>query len=116
MGRRRLQAGAELQHASNLFYTEPGAELARELTDRTGMSRVFYSNSGAEANEGAIKIARKYSFDKYGQGRNTSSRWSSPSTPDDYHFSRHRPGQLSQLLFSVYPGLRSRQSQRPGEP
>ena len=59
-----------LQHTSNLYYTGPGAQLAAELTSRTGMSVVFYSNSGAEANEGAIKLARKYSFDKYGDGRN----------------------------------------------
>jgi acetylornithine/N-succinyldiaminopimelate aminotransferase len=59
----------KLQHMSNLFYTEPGAALAKKLTGSAGMSAVFYSNSGAEANEGAIKIARKYSFDKYGQGR-----------------------------------------------
>ena len=60
----------KLQHTSNLFYTEPGAELAKALTSRSGMSVVFYANSGAEANEGAIKLARKYSFDKYGPGRN----------------------------------------------
>jgi acetylornithine/N-succinyldiaminopimelate aminotransferase len=54
---------------SNLFYTEPGAILAQKLTERSGMSAVFFANSGAEANEGAIKIARKYSFDKYGAGR-----------------------------------------------
>ncbi len=59
----------KMQHISNLFYTEPGAELAGILTERAGMSVVFYSNSGGEANEGAIKIARKYSFDKYGKGR-----------------------------------------------
>ena len=59
----------KLQHTSNLYYTEPGVELAAELTGRSGMSVVFYSNSGAEANEGAIKLARKYSFDKYGNGR-----------------------------------------------
>lgn len=59
----------KIQHMSNLFYTEPGAALARELTARSGLSMVFYANSGAEANEGAIKLARKYSFDKYGPGR-----------------------------------------------
>jgi acetylornithine/N-succinyldiaminopimelate aminotransferase len=59
----------KMQHISNLFYTEPGAALAKELTGRSGMAVVFYSNSGAEANEGAIKLARKYSFDKYGEGR-----------------------------------------------
>ncbi|SHI05880.1 acetylornithine/N-succinyldiaminopimelate aminotransferase [Sporobacter termitidis DSM 10068] len=63
------QQALKLQHMSNLFYTEPGAALARELTARSGMAAVFYANSGAESNEGAIKLARKYSFDKYGQGR-----------------------------------------------
>lgn len=59
----------KLQHTSNLFYTETGAALAKELTARSGMSVVFFSNSGAESNEGAIKLARKYSYDKYGEGR-----------------------------------------------
>lgn len=59
----------QLQHISNLFYTEPGTLLAEQLCTRTGMKRVFFSNSGAESNEGAIKVARKYSFDKYGKGR-----------------------------------------------
>ena len=59
----------KLQHTSNLYYTGPGVELAKELTERSGMSVVFYANSGAESNEGAIKLARKYSFDKYGEGR-----------------------------------------------
>ena len=58
----------KLQHTSNLYYTGPGVELAKELTERSGMSVVFYANSGAESNEGAIKLARKYSFDKYGEG------------------------------------------------
>ena len=60
-----------VQHTSNLYYTEPCARLAKMLCDKTGMKRVFFSNSGAEANEGAIKFARKYSFDKYGEGRST---------------------------------------------
>ena len=58
-----------LAHASNLYYTEPCARLAEVLVARTGMKKVFFSNSGAEANEFAIKCARKYSFDKYGNGR-----------------------------------------------
>lgn len=58
-----------LQHISNLYYTQPCAMLAEELCGRTGMKRVFFANSGAEANEGAIKAARKYSLDKYGSGR-----------------------------------------------
>lgn len=64
------QAG-KLGHASNLFYTEPAARLAQVLCRRTGMSRVFFANGGGEANEGMIKLARKYSFDRYGQGRAT---------------------------------------------
>lgn len=60
----------ELQHASNLYYTGPCARLAQLLCERTGMSKVFFSNSGAEANECAIKAARKYAADKYGKDRN----------------------------------------------
>ncbi len=58
-------------HISNLFYTEPYVRLAVKLVPAAGMSGVFFGNSGAEANEGMIKLARKYSFDKYGQGRAT---------------------------------------------
>ena len=61
----------KLQHVSNLYYTEPCAKLAELLCKKTGMKKVFFGNSGAEANEGAIKFARKYSFDKYGEGRST---------------------------------------------
>lgn len=60
-----------LQHVSNLYYTSPCARLAKLLCDKTGMKKVFFSNSGAEANEGAIKFARKYSHGKYGDGRST---------------------------------------------
>ncbi len=59
----------KLQHISNLYYTKPCVELAKMLCERTGMEKVFFSNSGAEANEGAIKAARKYSSDKYGENR-----------------------------------------------
>ena len=58
-----------VQHASNLYYTRPQAELAALLCERTGAKKVFFSNSGAEANECAIKAARKYSYDRYGEGR-----------------------------------------------
>ncbi len=60
-----------IQHTSNLYYTEPCAELAKLLCEKTGMKKVFFGNSGAEANEGMIKFARKYSYDKYGEGRKT---------------------------------------------
>ena len=58
-----------IQHASNLYYTKPCAKLAKTLCERTGMKKVFFSNSGAEANECAIKAARKYAQDKYGKDR-----------------------------------------------
>lgn len=63
------QAGT-IQHMSNYFYSEQSSNLAEKLCTLTGMSKVCFGNSGAEANECAIKIARKYSFDKYGEGRN----------------------------------------------
>ncbi len=56
----------EFQHTSNLYYSQPCALLAKMLCERTGMKKVFFSNSGAEANETAIKAARKYAFDKNG--------------------------------------------------
>jgi len=59
---------AKLQHVSNLYYTEPCAKLAKLLCEKTGMKKVFFSNSGAEANECAIKVARKYSAAKKGDG------------------------------------------------
>jgi len=54
------------QHTSNLYYTEPCAKLAEMLCRKTGMSKVFFSNSGAEANECAIKVARKYAAEHKG--------------------------------------------------
>lgn len=63
------QAGT-IQHMSNYFYSEQASNLAEKLCNLTGLSKVCFGNSGAEANECAIKIARKYSFDKYGDGRN----------------------------------------------
>lgn len=60
-----------VQHTSNLYYTAPCAKLAQLLCEKSGMKKVFFGNSGAEANEGAIKFARKYSYDKYGAGRST---------------------------------------------
>ena len=61
----------KLSHVSNLFYTEPPALLAKTLCERTGESCVFFANGGGEAHEGMIKLARKYSYDKYGKGRAT---------------------------------------------
>lgn len=55
-----------LTHTSNLYFTEPCSTLAKMLCERTGMKKAFFGNSGAEANECAIKVARRYAFDKYG--------------------------------------------------
>lgn len=60
-----------IQHTSNYYYTKIQAEFSEKLCQSTGYDKVFFGNSGAEANECAIKIARKYSFDKYGENRNT---------------------------------------------
>ena len=57
----------KFQHTSNLYYSEPCAVLAKMLCERTGMKKVFFSNSGAEANECAIKVARKYAAEKKGK-------------------------------------------------
>ena len=65
------EQASRLGHVSNLFYTQPYAKLAEILCRRSGMAAAFFGNSGAEGNEGLIKLARKYSFDKYGKGRGT---------------------------------------------
>ena len=66
-----IHQASTLSHTSNLFYTSPSAQLAEKLVKASGLKRVFFCNSGAEANEGAIKTARKYSVDKYGENRST---------------------------------------------
>ncbi len=63
------EQAATLQHISNLYYSPLQTEVSKKLCELTGFNKVFLCNSGAEANECAIKIARKYSFDKYGKGR-----------------------------------------------
>ena len=63
------QQAHKLQHTSNLYYTKVQADFAQKLCQTAGYEKVFFCNSGAEANECAIKLARKYSFDKYGKGR-----------------------------------------------
>lgn len=64
------QAG-KLGHISNLYYSAPYVRLASTLCARSGMAAAFFGNSGAEANEGIIKLARKWSWEKYGEGRGT---------------------------------------------
>ena len=66
-----VEQASKLQHMSNLYYTEPCALLAKMLCEKTGMKKVFFSNSGAEANECAIKAARKYSQQKKGREYST---------------------------------------------
>lgn len=60
----------KIQHISNYYYSEPSAVLAKKIVCTSGMKKVIFQNSGAEANEAAIKTARKYSYDKYGENRN----------------------------------------------
>ncbi len=60
----------KIQHASNLYYTKPCVDLAELLCEKTGLKKVFFSNSGAEANECAIKVARKYAAEKKGKDYN----------------------------------------------
>jgi acetylornithine/N-succinyldiaminopimelate aminotransferase len=64
-----IEQSRKLVHVSNLYYTRPQAELAKVLVENSFAARVFFCNSGAEANEAAIKIARRYSNDKYGDNR-----------------------------------------------
>lgn len=66
-----VHQASSLAHTSNLFFTEPSSRLAKKLAEASSLKRVFFANSGAEANEGAIKTARKYSHDKYGKDRAT---------------------------------------------
>ena len=63
------QQAAQLIHTSNLYYTEPQVKLAQMLVEHSFADKVFFCNSGAEANEAAIKLARRYSYEKYGAGR-----------------------------------------------
>ena len=63
------QQAHSIQHTSNYYYTKVQADFAAKLCKATGYSKIFFGNSGAEANECAIKLARKYSFDKYGKDR-----------------------------------------------
>ena len=56
-----------LQHVSNLYYSQPDGDVAELLCEYTGFSKVFFGNSGAEANEGALKVARKYGAEKHGE-------------------------------------------------
>ena len=75
-----------IQHTSNLFYTEPCSTLAEKLITKTDMKSVFFANSGAEANEGAIKAARKYSFMKYGiEGGNDFDRYRIVTLAGSFH-------------------------------
>lgn len=62
---------ATMMECSNVYYSQPMVEVAQKLVEHTGLSNVFFANSGAEANEGMIKLARKYSYDRYGKDRGT---------------------------------------------
>ena len=102
-----------LQHTSNLYYTQPCVLLAQQLCKKTGMKKVFFSNSGAEANECAIKTARKYACDKKGPEYYTIVTLEKQLPwPDHHHPGRHRPGPLSRTVPASVPGLRPYPRQR----
>ena len=82
-----------VQHASNLYYTAPDAQLAQLLCEKTGMKKVFFSNSGAEANECAIKAARKYAAQKQ------------LPRPHDHNARRDRAGRVPPRLSAADGGL-----------
>ena len=94
-----------IQHTSNYFYTKVQADFAAKLCELTGYTDVFFGNSGAEANECAIKLARKYSFDKYGKGRHTIV-----TLVNSFH--GRRPGRVPQLLLPLCRGLCERSRKR----
>lgn len=93
------QAG-KLAHTSNLFFTEPASQLAQKLVAASGLKRAFFCNSGAEANEGAIKTARKYSFDKYGSGRSTVLTLVNSFTDEPFQPSQPLGKRYSTSIFS----------------
>ena len=93
---------SKVQHTSNLYYTYPSAELAKLLCEKTGMKKVFFGNSGAEANEGAIKFARKYSFDKYGEGRYDNHADRLVPRTNDNNACGDRSGRISHDIRSFY--------------
>ena len=94
---------ALLAHTSNLYMTRPGAELAQRLCQISGMARVFFANSGAEANEGMFKVARKYSSTKY----NTQARGTILSLAQSFHgrtmATLTATGQPDKFHHSFYP-------------
>lgn len=96
----------KVQHMSNYFYSEPTSLLAEKIIRTSSMSKVFFCNSGAEANEGAIKLARKYSFDKYGTGRSTILTFN-----QSFHgrtvttLAANRSRSIPQLLLPFYAGI-----------
>ena len=86
----------QLVHVSNIYYTTPMVELAELLVRLSFADRVFFANSGAEVNEGAIKLCRRYSREKFGPGRHRII-----SALNSFHgrtmgrLVRHRPGEVS---------------------
>ena len=97
------EQAAKVQHMSNLFYTEPCAKLAEMLCKRTGMRKVFFSNSGAEANECAVKAARKYAAETKGPDYNTVITLTHNSNAF-----RDRAGSLSRIVPAIDTGICSR--------
>lgn len=93
----------KIQHTSNYYYTKVQADFAKRLCEATGYDKMFFGNSGAEANECAIKLARKYSFDKYGKDAEKYHHYPCKQLPrqNALHSFCNRSGGFPQLLLPV---------------
>lgn len=91
---------------SNYFYCPQASNLAEKLCTLTGFSKVCFGNSGAEANECAIKVARKYSFDKYGADRNEIITLNNSFHGRTVTTLRLQDKMCSTTTFPVYTGIR----------
>ncbi|MEI3100538.1 MAG: aminotransferase class III-fold pyridoxal phosphate-dependent enzyme [Oscillospiraceae bacterium] len=102
----------KLQHMSNLYYTEPCAILAKMLCEKTGMKKVFFANSGAEANECVIKAAANTPRREGRRLLHHSHPGKQLPRPHHHHPGRHRPGALPRAVPASNPRFCLRQGRR----
>ena len=89
----------KLWHISNIYTTQPAQELAKKLVENTFADKVFFCNSGAEANEAALKLARKYGRDHFGEHKNRNHLLPQQlPRPHPVYRVRRRPAQIQQRL------------------
>ena len=93
------EQASKLWHVSNWFTNEPALRLAKRLIDATFAERVFFCNSGAEANEAALKLARRYAHDRFGAGQDPRDLDAQRlPRPHAVHGHRRRPGEVRERL------------------